>query len=230
MSGRRIKYLLIIVIAMPAFCSAQCKTYKIGVKGDTLNCTDQKNLKQGKWLIHMDPLRGEPGYETEGEFKDDKKTGPWRSYSLQGDVLAIENYRWGNKDGLCDYYTLNGLEHEESWKAIDPKNPYDTVKVYDITNPGKYAYKMVKVEATSVKQGTWTYYDSEKGMIIKTEDYVLDQVVDPTTGMPFNLNGNDSLKTVSIDTAKAKPPPEVLKYEKKNAKKKIQVRDGATGL
>jgi hypothetical protein len=230
MKSLKLKYLLIAIIALPAFCFAQCKTYTIGVKGDTLNCTDMQNRKQGKWVVHMNPMRGEPGYEMEGEFKDDKKTGPWRSYSLQGDLLAIENYRWGNKDGICDYYSLNGIEHEESWKAIDPKNPYDTVKVYDIYNPGKYAFKMVKVEATSVKQGTWTYYDPEKGTVIKTEDYVLDQVVDPTTGMPFNLSGNDTLKTVSLDTTKIKPPPEVLNYEKKNAKKKIQVRDGATGL
>ncbi len=221
---------LIFLCALPLFCFCQCKIYKIGIKGDTLNCIDNKNLKQGKWIIHVDALRGEPGFEAEGEFKDDKKIGTWRNYSLQGDLLAIENFRWGNKDGICDYYNLNGLEHEESWKAIDPKNPYDTVKVYDINEPGKYAFKVVKVEATSVKQGTWTYYNTDNGTIIKQEDYVLDQIVDPVTGMPFNNNAVDSSATAQQDTSKAKPTPEMLQYEKQNQKKKIKVRDGATGL
>ncbi|HTH30584.1 MAG TPA: hypothetical protein VL946_04500, partial [Lacibacter sp.] len=31
--------------------SAQCKDFTISVKGDTLNCTDVKDLKQGKWVV-----------------------------------------------------------------------------------------------------------------------------------------------------------------------------------
>ncbi len=234
MKAIRIILGLIIAISLPAFSLAQCKVYKIGLKGDTLNCTDMQDRKQGKWVVHVDAMRGNPGYETEGEFKDDKKTGCWRSYSLQGDLVAIENFRWGNKDGVCDYYTLNGLEHEESWKAIDPKNPYDTVKVYDINDPGKYVYKQVKVEATSVKQGTWTYYDDEKRTVIKKEDYVLDQIVDPLTGLPVKpLDLNDgfvSPKPLVRDTTNVKPPPGVAAYKKKNGKKTVKVRDGATGL
>ena len=43
--------------------NAQCKEYIIGVNGDTLNCVDMNNKKQGRWVIKVDNLRGERGYE-----------------------------------------------------------------------------------------------------------------------------------------------------------------------
>ncbi|MGI8952377.1 MAG: toxin-antitoxin system YwqK family antitoxin [Chitinophagaceae bacterium] len=225
------RFFLLILLMQFLFVTAfaQCKTYKIGVKGDTLNCTDMQNKKQGKWVLHVESLRGEPGYEEEGIFKDDKKDGVWRRYSLQGDILAIENYRWGNKDGKCSYYDLTGLIREESWKAIDPKNPYDTIKVYDLKEPDKYSWQVVKVEASSVKQGTWNYYDPQIGAINKTEEYVLDQLVSPLNFKPL---ATASVTVVSDSTkAPVKKPAEVLQYEKKNSKKKkIQVRDGETGV
>ena len=70
---------------------SQYKSFKIGVKGDTLNCVDNAGLKQGRWVISVAPLRGEPGYDEEGYFKDDKKEGVWRKYSTRGDLQAIEN-------------------------------------------------------------------------------------------------------------------------------------------
>ena len=44
---------------------SQLKDYSIGPHGDTLNGVDQQNRKQGKWVDHVDELRGEPGYEEE---------------------------------------------------------------------------------------------------------------------------------------------------------------------
>ena len=79
-------FLMGLVISLNG--SSQCKDYIIGVKGDTLNCTDMKGLRQGKWVIKYDQVRGEPGYEEEGEYKDGKKEGVWRQYSLQGDMIG----------------------------------------------------------------------------------------------------------------------------------------------
>ena len=74
------KKLLFLLIASSflVHADAQYKTYKISVKGDTINAIDQHGLKQGKWVVHVDPLRGEPGYEEEGVFKNNKKEGHWR--------------------------------------------------------------------------------------------------------------------------------------------------------
>ena len=92
-----------IVIALLFFSplvSAQYKSFILSPKGDTLNVVDKKNLKQGRWVISVVELRGEPGYDEEGYFKDDKKTGPWRKYNSTGDILAVENYKAGGKEGV----------------------------------------------------------------------------------------------------------------------------------
>jgi len=100
---------------------SQPGTYTIGVKGDTLNKTDSKGFKQGKWVIHVDEVRGEPGYEEEGEYKNGRKEGAWRIYNLQGDLTGLELYRWGNKDGTCQYFNSSGsLVREETWRALNP--------------------------------------------------------------------------------------------------------------
>jgi antitoxin component YwqK of YwqJK toxin-antitoxin module len=225
--------LLSIISAKPGF--SQCKTYKLDAKHDTLNCTDFQDLKQGKWFVRVENNHGEPGYQEGGVYNDGKKEGAWTTYNLMGDVLAEENYKWGYKNGVCRYYNLMGLIREESWKAIDPLNPYDTVRVYDLNNPDRYDLKIVKVESSSVKHGTWNYYNPERQTITKTEEYVIDQLVN-------NKKTALQVLTDSLAAAQKKPadslsisnknkPAEVLQYEKKNAnKKKIKVRDGETGV
>lgn len=219
---------LILALGMAHLSFAQCKTYIIGVKGDTLNCTDYAGMKQGKWVIKTPALRGEPGYEEEGVFKDNKKEGFWRRYSEQGDIQAIEGYKYGYKNGISQYYSLQGLIREESWRAVNPEHPYDTIRVYDLKDPDKYDLREIKVDGTTYKQGTWKYYDPQTGLITKTEDYVMDKKVDPFTGR--SLEGVAASDTSAIAKKKIDKPAEVLQYEKKNSnKKKIKVRDGATG-
>lgn len=224
------RLLLFIALLINLSSFAQCKTYKIGVKGDTLNCIDFNNLKQGKWVVHMESLRGEPGYDQEGIYKDNKKEGAWRTYTLMGDIMSIENFRWGYKNGNCSYYNIYGIERLESWRAIDPKSPYDTIDVPDLHSDAVYK-KIVKVDASCVKQGTWNYYNSETGAITKTEEYVLDQLVVPEKKTNTVKVFEDSTYTVKADSVSKVKPKEVLLYEKKNSnKKKVKVRDGATGV
>ncbi|MBS1746668.1 MAG: hypothetical protein JST21_10915 [Bacteroidetes bacterium] len=226
--------LLVTSFLMSKQSLGQCKTYQLDAKTkDTINCTDYQGLKQGRWGVRVTDNHGEPGYQEEGVYKDGKKEGLWIRYNLMGDVIAEENYKWGYKNGICRYYNLAGLVREESWRAINPKNPYDTVRVYHLDNPDKYDLKIMKIDASTVRQGTWTYYNPESGTIIKTEEYVINQLVpdkksnnniDSSTVLNHN-NPNDSLSVASKNK-----PPEVLEYEKKNQKKKIKVRDGATGV
>ncbi|MBD0278779.1 MAG: hypothetical protein ICV81_12575, partial [Flavisolibacter sp.] len=132
------RYLLVLLLFISVNAFAQCKQFIIGVKGDTLNCVDMKGLKQGRWVVKVESLRGERGYEEEGVFINGKKEGTWRRFSLEGDLIAIENYRWGNKNGKCIYLSNMGDPlREESWKAVNPDNPYDTVDVYDLHDPTK---------------------------------------------------------------------------------------------
>ena len=122
-------FLLIILQIHPGKSYAQWKDFTIGPKGDTLDCTDKQDKKQGKWVNHFDEVRGEPGYEEEGLYKDNRKEGTWRLYNLQGDLVGVEFYKWGNKDGVCQYFGINGsLKKEESWRALNPDRAYDTVR------------------------------------------------------------------------------------------------------
>ena len=224
------RWIVFVCLMISISTNAQLKSFMIGAKGDTLNRVDANGFKQGRWVSHIDALRGEPGYEEEGIYKDGKKEGTWRAYNLQGDLTAIENYKWGYKNGQCEYFNLFGRVREESWKAIDPKNPYDTIDVPDLNSDAVYK-RVIKVDAFTVKHGTWNYYDPQTGALVKSEEYILDQLQDPSKKKTA-LAKTDStgLKKDSSITSKAKPK-EVLEYEKKNSnKKKIKVRDGATGV
>ena len=226
--------LLPLLLIFSGSLKAQWKTYRLTAKGDTINCTDMQGLKQGKWKIQVAPLRGERGYEEEGSFRNDQREGVWRRFSMMGDVLAVENYKWGQKNGICRYFTIAGLEHEESWLAVNPAKAYDTIDVQDLADPNKYEQVVVKTTGNSLKHGTWRFYYPETGQIVKTEHWLLDQIRE--AGMDaIKSNGlkkaSDSLSAGKKDTLSTKiKPKEVLDFEKKNAgKKKTRVRDGRTG-
>jgi len=225
------RFLTGFFILFSVAASAQCKTYRIGAKGDTLNCTDFNNLRQGKWVVHIDELRGEPGFEEEGVYRNGKKDGSWHRFTLMGDLTAIEYYRWGNKDGVQRYFSGGSIEHEESWKAFDPEKKFDTIDVPDLYDPYKYDRKVIKIDAYSMKNGEWKYYDPSTMMLTKTETYVFDKL----QGSPLAaaapkpvaaaVDPEDSTKKA------AKPKPkEIAEFEKKNSnKKKVKMRDGKTG-
>jgi antitoxin component YwqK of YwqJK toxin-antitoxin module len=216
------RYFFIILLLITTKAFSQYNNYIIGVKGDTLNIVDKKGLKQGKWVVKYEELRGERGYEEEGVYTNNQKEGTWRRYSLEGDLIAVENFRWGNKDGISQYYNKVGeLIREESWRAINPDKQYDTLDVEDIDHLGNYKRVIVKNEGAGVKHGIWKYYDPASGMIVKTEVYTVGKL--ETSDKPA-VEATDT--TAGKKTAK---PKEVLEFEKKNAgKKSIKVRDGST--
>ena len=221
----KIQKLLIILVSLQFYCngvSAQYKTFVLTAKGDTINAVDKKGLKQGKWIVKFGELRGEPGYEDEGIFKNDKKVGRWRRYNLNSDLLAVENYRFGGKEGQQQYFTMQGeLVREESWRAYNPDAPYDTIAIYSNSDNNMISeYKIVKAEPYSVKDGEWKYYDPTSGRLLKSEVYERGTLrKDPVTAM------------IQDDKPKKKiKPKEVMEFEKKNSgKKKVKLREGQTG-
>lgn len=232
------RYIFSFFLLLSFGANAQWKSYIIGVKGDTLNRVDHQGRKQGPWVVKVPELRGEKGYEEEGYFLNDKKEGRWVRYTLIGDKIAVENYRWGQKDGRCEYFNnAEDLVRVESWRAIDPTNPYDTIPVTDPKNPYKIIrYEVIKVESPSVKHGFWRYYDPNTGRVEKSEQWVLDKLKkddEDEEEIDVAVAGTDGATTVAKKEAEPKQkvkPKEVLEYEKKNSgKKKIKVRDGNTG-
>jgi hypothetical protein len=217
---KRVLFFVFLLVVCKGF--SQSGTYIIGVKGDTLNKTDSKSMKQGKWVVRVDEVRGEPGYEEEGEFKNNRKEGTWRIYSLQGDLTGLEFYKWGNKDGNCQYFNSSGaLVREESWRALNPDKLYDTLEIEDIDHLNEYKTVIVKNEGVAIRHGQWKFYDPSTGMINKIQTY--------TMGKLETNNTDPSADSTKIAGKTMVKPKEVQDYEKKNAgKKSIKVRDGAT--
>lgn len=201
--------------------NAQYRSYRVSVKGDTINIVDALGKKQGPWVVHVDPLRGEPGYEEEGYFLNDKKDGPWRKYNLAGDFIALENFRKGDKDGKSTYFnSLGDILREENWRAYNPDTPYDTIPVYGQDNNEIINYKIVKAQPYSVKDGDWIWYDPQTGRVAKIEKYDRGHLIGQK---------QDSLgQLVTEEPVKKIKPKEVIEFEKKNSGKKVKLRDGRT--
>jgi len=226
----KIRQLSLIVALLFLFLingTAQYKDYSLSPKGDTLNAIDKKGLKQGKWVNSIGELRGEPGYDEEGRYKDDNKSGVWRKYNSTGDIIAIENYRFGGKDGVQQYFSyLGNLEKEEEWRGFNPDAPYDTIAVYGEGNNEIIDYKIVKAEQYSVKHGEWRYFDPG-GRVLKSERYDRGQLLKDAPAK--------TLLPITAESAKPKEKvktKEILEYEKKYSKKKRaqMERDGKTSL
>ncbi len=219
------------IILMLHFSVGQAQPWQkfsVTEEGDTLNRVDMHGLRQGFWLIRVEPLRLEPGYEEEGDYVDGKKQGVWKRYNLQGDMIAVERFREGYKDGLQTYFTRIGEPlREERWKYVDPKNPYDTIDVPDLDNPMLTQSKIIKLESAEVRHGEWRYFDPASGRVIKTEQYISGQKL----GAPAQIQNARNEQQDKTEAPKpAVKPKAVEEWEKKNqGKKKVSVRDGRTG-
>jgi antitoxin component YwqK of YwqJK toxin-antitoxin module len=212
---------LILLFSLSGFAQEryQWKEYKLTPRGDTIDRVDHLGRKQGPWVHRLETVRGEPGYEEEGWYENDRKEGAWRLYALSGDLVGTENYKWGLKDGICRYFTKHGeLKLEQSWKALNPDKLYDTIQVEDIDKLDTYKEVIVKNEGAALKHGIWKYY-GEDGIVLRSELYTLGKL-------------EEEAKT-TVANAEKKPvakPKEVLEFEKKNSgKKKVRYRDGSTG-
>lgn len=219
----RLAMLLVCLFVLAAGSYAQYKEYKLNAKGDTINAIKENGQKHGKWVIKVEELRGNPGYEEEGEYKKGEKHGYWRKYSLEGDLIAVEHYTYGGKDGLQQYFTFLGdLEREEYWKGYNPDAPYDTVAIYGTGSGEIVDYKIVKAEPYSVKDGEWKYYDPGSGRVLRTEKWERNNLVLPESA---KVAAKAPDKDKKVDKT-----AEMLEWERKNKGKKKALRDGRTGL
>jgi antitoxin component YwqK of YwqJK toxin-antitoxin module len=216
----------IVFIMFASAVNAQCKEgWFIGAGGDTINCTNRgTNKKEGKWIIRVEEVRGEAGYEEEGLYVGDRKEGLWKKFSLaSGEKISEEYYRWGSKDGPCKYYSEDGdrLLRIESWMAIDPDRKGDTLLVSDPKDPsGRTMKKMiVPLNGISLKNGDWFYYDKETGKPTKHLVYKMDELQAPP------MSARESNMEYRDENGNIKKPKEVIQFEKKKKK----VADGSTG-
>ncbi len=212
-------YIVLFLLMMSqSLVAQQWIDYVLTPRGDTINRVDKQKMKQGPWSLHYEQVRGEPGFDEEGYFENDKKEGVWKKYSLMGDLIAKEFYKFGYRDGKQQYYTsLGDLQREESWKAVNPKNPYDTILVPDLDHPDVMIEKIIKHESAEVKNGTWTYYNSATGAVVKTEKFIFGQV---DKGQVTTLDPNRKISPNKDSLAPAKQIPKEVKQWNKTKKPK----------
>jgi hypothetical protein len=89
------RYILFIILLISVNGYSQCKTFMIGVKGDTLNCVDMKGKKQGRWVNELPPLRGEKVMKSKAFISMIKKRGNgnslhWKATSWQLKITGGE--------------------------------------------------------------------------------------------------------------------------------------------
>ena len=215
------KFLILYFLLSGYNAYPQYKSFELTASHDTINRVDKKDLRQGKWIINVPELRGEPAYIETGSYINGKKEGTWKMYDNTEDLLAVEQYKYGGKDGIQQYFTRFGaLVREESWRGYNPDAPYDTIAVYGTGSNEIISFKVVKAEQYSVKHGEWKYYEASTGRLLRTEHY--DRGA-PVKEAPATASTDDGPK-------KIKKPIEVLEFEKLNSrKKKVKLREGATG-
>ena len=214
----RIRLILFLSMSSHSIFAQQWIDYSLTPRGDTINRVDKQKKKQGPWSLHYEQVRGEPGFDEEGYYLEDKKEGVWKKYSLLGDLIANEFYKFGYRDGKQQYYTsLGDLVREESWKSVNPKNPYDTILVPDLDHPDVMVEKIIKHETAEVKNGTWTYYNSSTGAVVKTEKFIFGQV---DKSQITNLDTNRKISTNKDSLPALKQIPSEVKQSNKKKKPK----------
>jgi len=210
-----------IFIASISPATAQLKSYQLNPQGDTINAINKEDQKVGKWVIEVGELRGEPGYVEEGMYKKGEKHGFWRKYTTQGDLLAVENFILGGKDGLQQYFNFLGdLEREENWRGYNPDAPYDTIAVYGTGSGEIVDYKLVKAAPYSIKHGEWRFYEPGTGRLLRKEQWSNNNIVNPNAPKTAAKN--------YVKPDKVEKTPDMLEWERKNRRKKVV--DGRTGL
>jgi len=91
------------------------QTFEI-YQSDTINKTDALNKKQDRWITFH------PGntskIEKEGFYENNRKTGLWKTYYLNGNLKSEITYKNNLPEGFAKFYYENGKPSEEGmWKG-----------------------------------------------------------------------------------------------------------------
>ncbi len=128
---------------------------------DTINKVDEKNLKQGYWVV-----KDETNNKVEeGSYKNDLKTGVWKSRYNDGTLKQEITYVENKPDGYAKFYYPSGVVSEEGiWKGNKWVGEYK----YYYPN-GKPSYEW-KYSEQGKRTGVQKYYH-ENGVIMIEGDW-----------------------------------------------------------
>lgn len=142
----------------------------------TINQVDMQNLPHGLWVITEPEKMGEPSYTEFGKYDHGNRTGVWYKLDSEGDVMSVETFRNNVLDGEAKYFYNGRLTSTGSYRGLNPNRETDTIVVEDPVT-GMQSLKAVKNDRYTVKHGTWQFYDSETGRLVREEEYQVDSMI-----------------------------------------------------
>ncbi len=127
---------------------------------DTLNKTDENNLKQGYWIVTDENNKK----IEEGKYLNDVKTGLWKGYYTDGTLKQEITYKDNKPDGYAKFYYPSGVLSEEGiWKGNKWVGDYK----YYYPN-GKPSYEW-KYSEQGKRTGVQKYYHENGKIMIEGE-------------------------------------------------------------
>ena len=135
-------------------------TGNLWAQNDTLNKTDENNLKQGYWIVTDD---GNKKIE-EGRYVNGSKIGLWKGYYTDGTIKQEITYKENKPDGYAKFYYPSGTVSEEGiWKGNKWVGEYK----YYYPN-GKPSYEW-KYSEQGKRTGVQKYYHENGNIMIEGE-------------------------------------------------------------
>lgn len=108
-------YLFIFLLFLSPFFGAHAQSFDL-FEGDTINCSDENNNKQGNWIIFKNRTTQKL---QEGTYLKGKKEGIWKSYYVNGNIKSEISYIQGKKKGDARIFYENGNIAEEGTWMVD---------------------------------------------------------------------------------------------------------------
>ncbi len=143
------KFYLIILILFGFSTFIFSQTYEI-YKGDTVNFTDNNNLKQGLWHMYQEKTKK---IIEKGAYVNNVKEGIWTAYYSAGTKKSEITYQNGQKRGYARIYFENGNIAEEGNWDVDKW----TGKYITYYSNGKYSY-LWNYDQNGKRHGYQKYY------------------------------------------------------------------------
>lgn len=97
-------------------------------QSDSINNTDEKGWKQGRWVIKSDGVENNDCFTgvkvEEGTFKDNRKAGTWRKWWCNGKLKNELIYNSDKTISSKDYFASGQLKEEGTWNTLGWIGPY----------------------------------------------------------------------------------------------------------
>jgi antitoxin component YwqK of YwqJK toxin-antitoxin module len=152
------------------------KTNTPAIPQGDINKKDTKGKKTGMWLVSMPARMGEAGYSEFGTYDEGNKAGLWYKLDGEGRLTSIETYRNNVLDGEVKYYENGRVTCIGYYRGLNPRYSHDTIDVIDPVSH-KETRRIIPTERSTLKHGTWRFYDADNGRLVREEDYQIDELV-----------------------------------------------------